>query len=94
MFRAWDKENRRILENVGVRDGVVLLESGYESQIPYTPMMFTGFRDIHCSEIFEGDIVKTCGEETRTGMVKWINGSFFVQHVDGGMSGILRRWEV
>ncbi len=57
-------------------------------------VIFTGFRDIHCCEIFEGDIVKTCGEETRTGMVKWINGSLFVQRVDGGVSGILGRWEI
>ncbi len=93
-FRAWDKENRRMLENVGVRDGVVFFEFGYAFQVPPIPMVFTGFRDIHCSEIFEGDIVKTCGEETSTDMVKWINGSLFVQHVDGGVSGVLGRWEI
>ncbi len=71
-----------------------MLEAAHTSKAAHIPMAFTGFKDIHCCEIFEGDIVKACGEETRTGMVKWINGSFFVQHVDGGASRIPGRWEV
>ncbi len=52
--------------------------------------------DPQCSTLptLTPDIVKTCGQETRTGMVKWINRSFFIQHVDGGMNAVLGRWEI
>ena len=88
-FRAWDKNQKKMLDRVLAGPGdpcsVVWLEERGEwvhfDEFCGTIMQYTGMKDSKSNEVFEGDIIKTgqskAGfEEPFIGRVYWFEGEY------------------
>ncbi len=69
-FRAWDKKSRRMVSTNNLMvdaTGLLLWQFGYNYPTPlpeeeWEEMQFTGLRDKHGTEIYEGDVVYVAGQ--------------------------------
>jgi uncharacterized phage protein (TIGR01671 family) len=98
-FRAWDKNHKKMVDNVGIYYADETLHRVFDSQngIIYSaiPMQFTGLHDSQGREIYEGDIVSRtenspcCGKLrfSITGVVKWHGEGFYLYEDDGTFWG-------
>ena len=84
-FRAWDKENKRMLMS-GIYyslDGRIIWAGG--GKFNGTLMQFTGLKDKNGKEIYEGDTVRATKERNYySGIVRFIDG-FFGLESDAGL---------
>lgn len=88
-FRAWDKENKKMLEvsqwciggAVYVIDGPDLPDRRIEV-LDHELMQSTGLLDKNCKEVWEGDAVKLTSEDKTPVVVTWLEGAFRVEHKD------------
>ena len=77
-FRAWDKENKEMVEVELLGKRVLLCKNGeWENIEDFEVMQYTGLKDKNDKEIYEGDIVRHATDE---GVYKVIfeDGGFYV----------------
>jgi uncharacterized phage protein (TIGR01671 family) len=91
-FRVWDgvelKFHASHKKKFALRsDGSLLLTDGGSADRYHIPQFFTGWTDIHGTEIYEGDIVKyTSGDHTFIEKVSFVGGSWQTQSKTGMFS--------
>lgn len=82
-FRAWDKNNKKILSVFSFdMNGAVETKEGTHQVGTTELMQFTGLKDKNGKEIYEGDIVQIqhpCWTETT--QVKFFEGTFFCEQL-------------
>lgn len=87
-FRAWDKRESRMVENVGISEtqfvkGEQLHVSAKDPN--FILMQASGFADVHGVEVYEGDIIEMRHQHLRTpirNVVEYLEGILCVGHTD------------
>lgn len=86
-FRAWDKKNKKMLENMGVNPCMEeICADGLwnDDWNDYEIMQYTGLKDKNRKMIYENDIVKFDGMTHDTiGTITYKNGRYCIPHKHG-----------
>jgi len=106
-FRAWEKKDKVMHVNVlPVPPDDISYEYKGVSLLPlkdtYEFMQYTGLRDKHGKEIYEGDIIVPNGYKDLATQIKWFRGSFGTWahdrfrpiHEEAVNSVEVRHWEI
>ena len=89
-FRAWDKENEKMIQNyahVSKYGQFYTAWTSTDREREYIPMQYTGLKDKNGKEIFEGDVIpiviEDLGESIKTvnGVVKFQRGQWNIEYL-------------
>ncbi|HDZ7709991.1 TPA: hypothetical protein SLR99_000970 [Staphylococcus aureus] len=78
-FKAWDKDKKvmSIIDEIDFNSGYILISTGYKSFNEVKLLQYTGFKDVHGVEIYEGDIVQDCYSR-EVSFIEFKEGAFYI----------------